>query len=93
MDWQPSAADALHTLLRQPRLDWSLTEWTISPVVGDPFAAQVTRPRAIGRAEGASGAGAVITPVRGGCGNGSACRDWWRSGNHGLEIWIETERG
>jgi trehalose 6-phosphate phosphatase len=91
MDWQLSAADALHTLLRQPRLGLVTdVDGTISPVVGDPFAAQVT-PRARELLAALKAHLALVAVI-----SGRSVADVRERvgvpglvaiGNHGLEIW------
>ena len=93
MNWQIPADDALDTLIRQPRLGLVTDmDGTISPIVGDPFGAQVT-PRARDLLAALKAHLALVAVV-----SGRSAADVRERvgvpglvavGNHGLEIWAD----
>lgn len=93
MNWQITAGDALDTLLRQPRIGLVTdVDGTISPIVADPDAAQVT-PRARELLAALRPRLALVAAV-----SGRAAADVQARvgvpglvtvGNHGLEVWAE----
>jgi trehalose 6-phosphate phosphatase len=93
MNWQISLGDALDTLLRQPRIGLVTDmDGTISPIVGDPFAAQVT-PRARDLLAALKAHLALVAVISGRSAADVRERvgvpELVAAGNHGLEIWAD----